>query len=176
VGSLQQVSAEQNVLIERWNGASWSQDAFSTAGLGHAGLWGAAVVPGASSAWAVGNLIHPTNGLPGSSLALMFAGRWNFSTPPAGQEPVLYDVAAISESDAWAVGDALSPNQPFTQHWNGSTWTLVPVAAAPAGYLNGIAAVSPTELWAVGISATGPPEQRHTLVEHYACHLQTPGR
>jgi hypothetical protein len=59
---------------------------------------------------------------------------------PGGQ---LHDVAAISKSDAWAVGDF-----GVIQHWNGRRWARV--SAAGVEPLAGVAAFSANDVWAVG--------------------------
>jgi hypothetical protein len=69
--------------------------------------------------------------------------------------PALFGVAATSANDAWAVGQyqsASGPLRTLIMHWNGTAWARVPSPnPAPGGDdLNGVAAVSPTDAWAVG--------------------------
>jgi hypothetical protein len=61
---------------------------------------------------------------------------------------VLTSVAAIGSADVWAVdGSGLMQ----TQHWNGSAWSIIATPNPPVGSgLNGVAAVSSGNLWAVG--------------------------
>ncbi len=76
----------------------------------------------------------------------------------------LQDGVALSPTDVWAVGwgDTLA----LSEHWDGSNWTVVsPVSPGNhSNYLEGVAAVSTTELWGVGYYL-GPGSQ--TLIEHY---------
>jgi hypothetical protein len=64
-------------------------------------------------------------------------------------------VSAASPSDAWAVGSA-SINYGdwygLAEHWNGKTWTKVPVPETGENNDNlvGVSAYSPTDAWAVG--------------------------
>jgi hypothetical protein len=41
-------------------------------------------------------------------------------------------VAAVSATDAWAVGDLGQEDTPLIVHWNGSSWTQVPSVPASA--------------------------------------------
>lgn len=84
---------------------------------------------------------------------------------PAGcgstRDPELWSVAATSASDAWAVGNdevTTGSNPPVAQslieHWNGTTWCVVPSPdpggpTDPTG-LNGVTATSAGNAWAVG--------------------------
>jgi hypothetical protein len=87
----------------------------------------------------------------------------------------LNGVAAVSRSDAWAVGfsgngwPATSVNKTLIERWNGSSWRIWP-SPNPVGsssMLNGVAAVSGTSAWAVGSAASGSFAIRHTLIEHW---------
>jgi hypothetical protein len=79
----------------------------------------------------------------------------------------------LSATDIWAVGsvtDRLSVNQPLIQHYDGTRWTRVAAAPAPPNTthysLSGIAAVSPTDIYAVGsVSRTDLTEA--SIVEHW---------
>jgi hypothetical protein len=67
----------------------------------------------------------------------------------------LRGVAAISATDIWAVGDQqnLLANtiSTITEHWNGTAWSIIATPNPPVGSgLNGVAAVSSGNLWAVG--------------------------
>ena len=127
-------------LIEHWNGSAWSAGTIPSAGF---------------------DPLTPT--------AAATAGALTSS----GQPPNLLGVAltgvdAISPTNVWAVGyftpDSASPailDQPFTAHWNGSTWT--PVAAPDqyvaqlhreaSDYLSAVSGTAGTGLWAVGAAA-----------------------
>ena len=70
----------------------------------------------------------------------------------------LSSVVSLSATDAWAVGGASTPvgnppmlqSKPLVVHWNGSAWRAVHAPLAGEGALSGIAAVSASDLWAVG--------------------------
>jgi hypothetical protein len=77
-------------------------------------------------------------------------------------------VAAISSTDAWAVGfqndNQLNASRTLTEHWDGQKWTVVPSpnpGSTPAcahsntgNMLNAIAAVASNDVWAVGFKFT----------------------
>ncbi|WP_432932278.1 hypothetical protein ACQPZZ_14205 [Microbispora sp. CA-135349] len=75
----------------------------------------------------------------------------------------LSDVAGLSAKDIWAVGQANAwdfwRNQGVITHWNGSSWSEVPIRgdATGAGHLRSVAAASATEIWAVGDGHDGLP-------------------
>jgi hypothetical protein len=85
--------------------------------------------------------------------------HWNGSAwsvvPYPKDEPAdssLHAVAAISSTDAWAVGNAPYPdNQALIEHWNGKKWSVV---SSPTVYNNAellsIVAISPNNVWAAG--------------------------
>src|SRR5205807_3074367 len=57
-----------------------------------------------------------------------------------------------SSSEFWAVG-SLSGGGTTSLHWDGSSWTKIPVVPLRFGGVIAVAALSPTNVWAVG---TGP--------------------
>src|SRR5438874_11577412 len=97
------------------------------------------------------------------------------SPNPSTHGDTLKGVVAISASDAWAVGttDEVSQAQSktITQHWNGTRWSTVASvnpgisASLNAGnVLNAVAAVSSSNVWAVGYYWKNSLFQ--TLIEH----------
>jgi hypothetical protein len=83
--------------------------------------------------------------------------RWNgsewqiFPSPnPSDRYNWLYDAAAISSTDVWAVGAWF--NQGHTDmlgmHWDGAQWTLM--SPPGLGQLNAVSAVASNDVWAVG--------------------------
>jgi hypothetical protein len=78
-------------------------------------------------------------------------------------------MAAVSSQDVWAVGTSKAfgrrtPTLPLIEHWNGSTWSIVPSPATGtfAAFLSGVTALSSNDAWAVGGTFTGSP-----VVEHW---------
>jgi hypothetical protein len=89
--------------------------------------------------------------------------------------PNLNGIAAVSPTDAWAVGS--STNQPIIEHWNGTFWRAVtsPQLNSENNGLYGVAAISTSDVWAVGTMATGigipgasdPSLGTQPLIEHW---------
>ena len=77
----------------------------------------------------------------------------------------LFDIDVLSATDIWAVGssgDFLYPT-PQVQHWNGTSWNLVPVPGTVDGDLLGVSGVAANDVWFVGGAATGG----QTLIFHW---------
>ncbi|MEV0344466.1 hypothetical protein AB0H88_01780 [Nonomuraea sp. NPDC050680] len=78
----------------------------------------------------------------------------------------LSDVTALSSGDVWAVGQQeiwdVWKNRGTVRHWNGSSWSEVTLRdATGAGNLRGVAATSPSDVWAVGDGHDGLPYLAH---------------
>jgi hypothetical protein len=123
-------------------------------------------VAGSSSTdvWAVGlnGVIYPS-----PPVILHWDGTaWTEASQPASSGD-LYEVAAISPTDAWAVGWS-GPHEPLALHWDGEGWRKVPTPT-PSGsyhYLNGVSAVSSTDVWAAGWY-TSPEGVGRALTMHW---------
>lgn len=103
--------------------------------------------------------------------------QWNgkiwkvISSPNASSsDNELFGVAAVSTSNAWAVG-LYSPNgsktsQTLIEQWNGTTWTVVPSPnPGTNSTLSSVVALSSNNVWAAGnYSSSGPTK---TLIEHW---------
>ena len=77
-------------------------------------------------------------------------------------------VAAVAADDAWAVsysGPANSVGRTLVEHWDGTSWTIVPSPSTGSDQLLSVAAVTATNVWAVGWRGTFPEER--TLIEHW---------
>jgi hypothetical protein len=115
-----------------------------------------------SDVWAVG---YQTQHWDGSN--------WNLvaNPQPNPHGSVLLAVDAASDSDIWAAGyQGRIWRRPHSmiQHWNGSSWSIVDDThpSVDGDVLNGIAALSANDIWAVGFSKQGDDAQ-NTLVEHW---------
>src|SRR5438477_13059472 len=96
------------------------------------------------------------------------------SSWPAGAKPApapalnaaLSGVAGAAGNNVWAVGDQAQGSSFTTliEHWDGSSWSVVPSPKLPKGSeLTGVAAPTPDNAGAVG-SARGSPD---ALAEHW---------
>jgi hypothetical protein len=86
------------------------------------------------------------------------------SSPNPGFEGDSFEsIAAITGKDIWAVGyySNGTNNQGMTQHWDGTSWSVVPDASPSNAVIMGVAAIATNDVWAVG----GTGEQGFT--EHW---------
>jgi hypothetical protein len=71
----------------------------------------------------------------------------------------LRSVAGAAPNDIWAVGDYSYAGETLTltEHWNGTTWSVVASPNPPGGdnVLTGAAAVATNDVWVVGDSVGG---------------------
>jgi hypothetical protein len=158
-------------LIEHWDGAQWQIVKSPSPGSIDNTMNGVTAVS-ATDAWAIGYDVNT----PGVTQTLI--ERWNGSSwsvvkspSPASINNELFRVAAVSASDVWAVGftTTMSNQTPIDhtliEHWNGLAWSVVksPSPGSNSDHLNGVAAVSANDVWAVGNSNTFV----QTLIEHW---------
>ena len=93
--------------------------------------------------------------------------------PNNGDYNALVAVSALSATDAWAVGigddfDSPAPGyRTLAEHWDGTAWTRVPMPDSTKttwNQMNGVAAISHDDVWAVGNEGTSP---YGSLIEHW---------
>src|SRR5579872_2790704 len=170
----------QSTLTERWNGTDWSvvpspnPDTQGRCGAGYSGnaLTGVSAAS-ANDVWAVGSIC----GWEPQTLAEHWTGtKWAVVSTPnesGAQNSMLAGVAAVSSNDVWAVGNFQQGGGVYQwntliEHWDGTQWTIVNspnVTGADRNILNAVAAVSSTDIWAVGYSETNITDV--PLIEHY---------
>jgi len=89
---------------------------------------------------------------------------------------ILYGVAALSASDAWAVGMVLDGGPgPVIEHWNGTAWTLTPSGVTNGFALEAISAPSASDIWAAGVTQSDRPLIEHYNGSHWAGVSSPPG-
>jgi hypothetical protein len=95
------------------------------------------------------------------------------ASPSVGTFDSLGAVAGDVPSDLWAVGAYTDPTsslgQTLAEHWNGSTWRVVPSPNVPSvnSALSAVAVLSATDAWAVGSSGFAISDSLQTLIEHW---------
>ena len=157
-------------LVEHWDGVQWSVIPSPNPSSSLDYLYGVAAVS-SKEAWTIGKYASPNGGAP------TLIEKWNGTTWQRIPSPslgtfanILYSVAALSGSNAWAVGEYLpTPSAAYTltEHWNGKAWKVVPSPSpGPSHLLRSVAQVPGTsQAWAVGFYSNGSASQ--TLVEAY---------
>jgi hypothetical protein len=173
VGSYQNATGRQRNLILHWNGTSWATVASPKPGGIDDSYLSAVSVLSTSDAWAVG---YYSTGSGQKNLILHWNGtRWTQVASPGPTGGALSGVSAVSPSDAWAVGNYVKDisntlvDKTLVLHWNGAAWAVV-ASPDPGGatgtVLNGVSALSPADVWAVG-SANSDSPQPKTLILHW---------
>jgi hypothetical protein len=138
-------------LIEHWNGTTWSE--VSSPRLKDGGFLSGVTTVSSNNAWAVGTAINSSTSLvehwDGTSWSIVSSSAFTGGGGGAA-------VSADSSNDVWAVGGATTLN------WNGTSW--IRVSAVGTVGLNAVTAISPTNVWAVGIQS-----HRHGIpvIEHW---------
>jgi hypothetical protein len=152
VGQAEDANGNAQALIEHWNGTGWGLVPSPT--ILESNLLGVAAIS-ATNAWAVGSLLTRSSGQ--QALIEHWNGvRWSrVKSPVTSSGAVLNAVTVVDRGDVWAVGESLtdgSTAQTLTEHWDGTAWTVVPSpdAGTQNNLLTGVAAVSSTDVWAVG--------------------------
>jgi hypothetical protein len=161
------------VLIDHWNGTTWSQVTTPPTPQTTASL-AAVSASGPTDAWAIGR--DQTNRSNFTPLALHWNGTaWSVSPSAAsalaGQLGI--GVTDISPTDAYAIGGHLgSAHTGLVAHWDGTSWAQVTVPLPSnnnlASDLDAISADGPNDVWIVGtfmdpISPTFFPHETYSL-------------
>ena len=82
------------------------------------------------------------------------------AAPGSTTDQQLLAVSADSASDAWAVGGNTEFGGPVVDHWNGHAWS-VSLSNSSGPTLFGVAAISPSNVWAVGESPSDDGQIEH---------------
>ena len=160
-------------LGEHWNGTAWSI-VTTPNGVNSASENDLVSVScfNSSDCWAVG--AQSPDGQAFMNLAEHWNGTaWSVVTTPnpaSTQTSSLEGVSCAASSDCWAVGGSgtYPPFQTLTEHWDGSTWSIVTSPSpAPGGGFAGVTCVNSSDCWAVGGSGGGQSGfEDQTLAEH----------
>jgi hypothetical protein len=94
------------------------------------------------------------------------------SPNPSSAASYLSTVAAVATNDVWVAGHYLDNTgiyRTLVEHWDGTSWTIVssPNAGHGDNALNGIAAASSNNVWAVGYQSNASGATSSTLVLNF---------
>jgi hypothetical protein len=161
-------------VIEQWNGTAWSVYPGPKFAKGDQPSIKAMAATSANDIWAIGSLLADD----GEALFFLFehwdGTQWTATASDSG-DAFLLGASADATNDAWAVGFNGPENDDsatLAMHFNGSNWqfTETPNVGDGANQLNGVLAIAPNDVWAVGFSTSVPPPQSAptlTLIEHF---------
>jgi hypothetical protein len=162
---------QDRALVEVWNGKKWSIADVPQPGDVRDMLFAASALS-RSDVWVVGDQEN------GNGRFETLAERWNGSTwtvvptpDPGSSGNHLYAVYAVSPDDVWAAGQQLgaqAPDNGLVEHWDGHSWSVVPMPAAASAsvLLDGITATSSDTVWVAG-EADSPTAGGRPLVESH---------
>ena len=160
-----------NAMAEHFDGTRWTEFPLPNVGLNENSLLGVSELS-SGHAWAVGYFVNAT--YQQQTLVEHFDGTvWSVvpSPNPGARQNIFYGVTAVSDSDVWAVGTQKDANDVFhtlTEHWNGSSWTVVPAveAGASGSQFYAVTAVSSTSVYATG-QQSGSAFPSQIVTEHW---------
>jgi hypothetical protein len=174
VASADDVWAVGDGLIEHWNGNRWRL--VSAAPGGNRPEFKGVTALASNDVWAVGRRQDTsTQGYPMTLIEHWDGSSWTVVPSPNGSTTgsQLLGVDAVSANDIWAVGSSSTLAAPYEntliEHWDGSSWSIIPSPIPSGGYfnkLNGVAVVAANDIWAVG-SYSGSTNHNQTLIEHW---------
>jgi hypothetical protein len=131
----------------------------------------------AREAWSVGYYSDSANSVEHTLVDHWDGRTWSTMITPntdCGVSNELRSVASSSASDVWAVGvvtDGHGSYKPLTEHWDGSSWSIVATPAVPGrdGQLSAVAVIDKADAWAVGsyVIGDGASTDPQTLTEHW---------
>ncbi len=177
-------------LALHWNGTAWATAGIGTALPGDTYLVGTADIS-ATDAYAIGDNTPLASG----ELAQWNGTAWSAVAYPlptsTGYPTTLNAISADGPSDVWIIGSYMIQvsqtnlrYETFSDHWNGSTWSVVPMPlvnssntllayefSSLAYEFSSVDAISPANVWAVGgsgdnvVGIGGSPSD--TLIEHW---------
>lgn len=130
----------------------------------------AAIAPG--DVWTVG-YTHDNNDIRKTLVEHWDGSSWNVvpSPNPSTNHNELFAVAATSSNDVWAVGYSNKNHgnaSTLIEHWDGTAWSVIhsPNPGSDGDILQGVTAISPSNVWAVGYHGT-PNLHNKSLIEHW---------
>jgi hypothetical protein len=158
-------------MAEHWNGSAWIEYALPNVGSNQNTLFGVSELPNGHT-WAVGYYTN-ANYVDKALIERYDGSTWTVADNPSpgSQINILTGVAAISDTDVWAVGEQLDANgtwHTLTEHFNGNTWSAVPAvdAGTSSNEFFGVKAVGSNSVYAVG-SQSGRAFPDKSLVERW---------
>jgi hypothetical protein len=170
-------------LIQHWNGSTWTLMSLPDPNPANPGMTQSLSSISADSAtdvWAVGlyTIVYAPTGIRYEPYSLHWNGTaWTvvaMPPVPGTDGNLVYQfnaIDAISPTNVWAVGQSGddvgvggTPTATLIEHWNGTAWSVVPSpTAGTTPYLNGVAATSASNVWAVGYDTPTGATQPQTF-------------
>ncbi len=151
-------------LAEHWNGSGWAVVPTPNP-FGSENILTAVADLSPANAWAVGRSVDTSNYY--NQVTQPLIEHWDgtgWSAVPSatdsnGVGDILSGVAAVSATDAWAVGShfdaTIGGSAGLIEHWDGNKWSIVP-SPTSASNLTSVAVISASDVWAAGEAGLQP--------------------
>jgi hypothetical protein len=159
-------------LIDRWDGTQWEPISHPHPG-SYSNTFCEITTLASNDVWVVGDNRSSYN-TPHSTLVERWDGtQWSVvPSPNAGTNgSYLFDIAAISSDNAWAVGYYYdgSVTRTLIEHWDGVQWAIIPSpnVGTQINILNGVTIAAPNDVWAVGYYDNEWASPDGMLIEHW---------
>ena len=149
-------------LMEHWDGTSWSLVSTPAPKKTLGTTFTAITAISASDVWTVGSA-YSTKSVTRTLTEHLNGKNWSVVASPSpgtgSLGSLLNGVAAMTTNDVWTVGEyypsgSSTSRSTLTEHWNGSTWSVVKSPNAPKGVsgsgFNAVTSLSDKNVWAVG--------------------------
>lgn len=105
-----------------------------------------------------------------TAMLLPQRAQWCQVTDP-GEYTHIYDIAALSPTNAWLVGDTLQSSSSSFAHWDGHHWNTVASGGSASVSLYALQALNANDIWAVGArtvqQAGAAGASQVTRIEHW---------
>jgi hypothetical protein len=169
-------SKNNQTLIQRWNGISWS--IINAPTVGQFAQLNNVKCSSASDCWAVGSYNEFGSGYNQTLIEHWNGSSWSIVSSPNNNNPrqdnVLNGLKCVSASDCWAVGyynNSSGYNQTLIEHWNGTSWSIVPspnTSTTEYNKLMSVACTSTSNCWVAGdYYHPASSYVTQTLIEHW---------
>ena len=161
-----------NAHVERFDGSSWKTEEEAASQVGSAKLWAVSATAGGAQ-WAVGEFVFEPKPLVERKLGT----AWDLKSPNnVGTTPnELKGVSALSATSAFAVGSYTTSGgtrRALADRFTNGQWTTFkpPNATQFDNQLESVAAISASNVWAVGYAAKDAAgHSLEPLIEHFYC-------
>ncbi|WP_112248561.1 beta propeller repeat protein [Kribbella monticola] len=151
-----------DLLVQHWNGKAWKQVAGPTPAREDGSEFYTVAIQG-GQVWAAGSGPGPTEGSSEGIVYRYDGKRWiGVNDAISAASLFIYDIAPLSRTNVWIAAEN------GIKHYDGQHWkdAALPGGPSPAVHLRGLAAVSPSDIWAVG-HREDPVLRRRPLVYHF---------
>lgn len=164
VGSVYNATGRGSTLVMHWNGTAWSRATSPSPGVSSR-LWDVSAAS-STDVWAVGSY-RDSDDIDWSLILHWNGSAWLQVTSPGA---FLSSVSAISSSAAFAAGTYVNQRngryRTMVLRWDGAAWSKLPAPTSNkvGGWLNGISATSPTDVWTAGERINSAGSQKGMMI------------